>query len=66
VIQKGESMEVSEKPRRDFVKKLAYVAPIVLTLRAAPSTARAGSGAEPRLRTPQRKPAEPLPGNDRK
>lgn len=57
--------QVNEQSRRDFVKKLVYVTPIVLTLQAAPSTARAGSGAEPRLRTPHRKPAEPLPGNDR-
>jgi hypothetical protein len=33
--------------RREFVKKAVYVAPIVLTLKAAPAFARAGSGAPP-------------------
>jgi hypothetical protein len=33
--------------RRDFVKKAAYVAPVILTLQAAPSFARTGSGQEP-------------------
>ena len=52
-------MEVNEQ-RRDFVKKLAYVTPVVLTLLASPSSARAGSGQDG-LRTPQDKPAEPAP-----
>jgi hypothetical protein len=49
-------MEVNEQ-RRDFVKKLAYVTPAVLTLLASPSSARAGSG----LRSPDDKPSEPAP-----
>jgi len=30
--------------RREFVKKAAYIAPAIITLTAAPSFARAGSG----------------------
>jgi hypothetical protein len=51
-------MEVNEQ-RRDFVKKLAYVTPVVLTLLASPSSARAGSGEGDGLRTPNDKPAQP-------
>ena len=57
---KGEGMEAYEK-RRDFVKKLAYVTPAVLTLLASPSSARAGSGQDG-LRTPRDRPPEPAPG----
>ncbi|MDT8388497.1 MAG: hypothetical protein RQ736_13390 [Thiogranum sp.] len=32
-----------QKSRRDFIKKVAYIAPVVLTLAAAPSFARNGS-----------------------
>lgn len=32
-----------QKSRRDFIKKVAYTAPVVLTLAAAPSFARNGS-----------------------
>jgi hypothetical protein len=32
--------------RRQFVKKAAYVAPVILTLQAAPSYAKKGSGSE--------------------
>lgn len=44
--------------RREFVKKAAYVAPVILTLQAAPSYAKAGSQngkpskPEPRPRRP--------------
>jgi hypothetical protein len=41
--------------RRDFVKKAAYVAPVILSLSAVSSVAKAGS--EPR--DPQRKPPKP-------
>jgi hypothetical protein len=51
-------METNEQ-RREFVKKLAYVTPVVLTLLASPSSARAGSGGD--LRTPRDQPAEPAP-----
>jgi hypothetical protein len=37
--------------RRDFVKKLAYVAPLLLTLPANPAAARVGSGPPPRCET---------------
>jgi hypothetical protein len=48
-------VDKNEQSRRDFVKKVAYVTPAVLTLKATPSSARAGSGD---VRTPERKPAE--------
>ena len=35
-----------KETRRTFVKKIAYVAPLVLTLKAAPSFAKGGSGSE--------------------
>ena len=34
---------MSDSSRRDFVKKAMYVAPVVLTLAAAPEYAKAGS-----------------------
>ena len=40
--------ESVREPRRDFVKKLAYVAPLLLTLPANPAAARVGSGSPPR------------------
>jgi hypothetical protein len=36
-------MERTSETRRDFVKKAAYVAPAVLTLKAAPAYAKSGS-----------------------
>ncbi len=33
-----------QESRREFVKKLAYIAPVVVTLTALPSFASAGSG----------------------
>ena len=41
---KKEWIEMKKETRRDFVKKAAYVAPILMTLAANPSLARAGSG----------------------
>ena len=38
-------MEVRKESRRDVIKKMAYVAPIVLSLAATPAFARSGSGA---------------------
>ena len=37
-------MSKSNESRRTFVKRMAYVAPSVLTLAAAPEYAKAGSG----------------------
>lgn len=37
-------MEDRKESRREVVKKMAYVAPIVLSLAASPAVARAGSG----------------------
>ena len=36
-------MEQTTETRREFVKKAAYVAPAILTLKAAPSYAKSGS-----------------------
>lgn len=36
-------MSEQDNSRRDFLKKLGYTAPIVLTLKAAPSFAKPGS-----------------------
>ncbi len=37
-------MEKHDESRRRFAKKLAYIAPAILTLKARPSFAAAGSG----------------------
>jgi hypothetical protein len=42
--------------RREFVKKAAYIAPAILTLKAAPAFAKAGSVKPP---TPKPKPPKP-------
>ncbi len=65
-MAKGESVKSNEQSRREFIKKTAYVAPVILTLRATPASARAGSGVEPRpnARAPMRKPDEEV-GNSR-
>lgn len=36
-----------QSSRRDFVKKAAYIAPAILTLKAAPAFAKAGSKEKP-------------------
>jgi phosphodiesterase/alkaline phosphatase D-like protein len=36
--------------RREFVKKAAYAAPVILTLKAMPAFAASGSGGNPRSR----------------
>jgi hypothetical protein len=44
-------MDAKHASRREFVKKAAYVAPLVLTLKAAPAFAKQGSkkpGKDPR------------------
>lgn len=40
-------MEDRKESRREVMKKMAYVAPVVLSLAATPSIARAGSGEKP-------------------
>ncbi len=39
-----ENKKVTQESRREFVKKMAYIAPAVVTLTALPSFASAGSG----------------------
>lgn len=34
----------NEQGRREFIKKAAYAAPVILTLKAVPSFAQSGSG----------------------
>jgi len=51
------AMQQHQSGRREFVKKAAYAAPIILTLRVAPSYAKAGSEKEPK----EPKPREPKP-----
>jgi hypothetical protein len=47
-------MPESTQTRRSFVKRAAYVAPVILTLAAAPQFAKAGSGGK-RQKHPKRK-----------
>jgi len=42
-----EDQEERDQSRRDFVQKVAWVAPVVLSLAATASFARAASDAEP-------------------
>jgi hypothetical protein len=44
-VRKDVASEVQES-RRSLIKKVAYVAPVVLTLAASASFARAGSGGQ--------------------
>ena len=46
----GNSEEKKTYPRRDFVKKTVYVAPLIVTLAVTPSHAKSGSGGDPRPR----------------
>jgi len=39
------SSEQKTEARRDFIKKAAYVAPVIMTMNAMPSLAQAGSTA---------------------
>ena len=41
--EKEVSNEKSREARRDFLKKAAYVAPVVMTMKAVPSLAQTGS-----------------------
>ena len=40
---KNTSSEQKTEARRDFIKKAAYVAPVIMTMNAMPSLAQAGS-----------------------
>lgn len=42
---KNVSSEQKTEARRDFIKKAAYIAPVVMTMSAMPSLAQAGSDA---------------------
>ena len=48
-MSESEKLEGSQESRREFVKKLVYVPPIVLTLQAAPAYAKYGSEKLPLL-----------------
>lgn len=39
--------DTTTKNRRDFIKKAAYAAPVILTMAATPSFASTGSGGHP-------------------
>jgi len=41
--EKEVSNEKATEARRDFLKKAAYVAPVVMTMKAVPSLAQTGS-----------------------
>lgn len=43
----------STENRRQFVKKAAYVAPAILTLKAAPAFAKSGSGKPKKPKKPK-------------
>jgi hypothetical protein len=43
-MMEHQEREGREQSRRDFVEKMAWVAPIVVSLAATPSWARTGSG----------------------
>jgi len=45
--EKEVSNEKSREARRDFLKKAAYVAPVVMTMKAVPSLAATGSSVTP-------------------
>ena len=47
-----------QSSRREFVKKAAYVAPVIVTLAVAPSYAKAGSKVNPK---PPKRPVKPAP-----
>jgi len=48
---KSVSNEHKTEARRDFIKKAAYIAPVVMTMNAMPSLAQAGSVAAPAGKT---------------
>ena len=50
--------------RRDFVKKAAYVAPVIVTLAVAPSYAKAGSEKDPKGLKDPKGPKDPKESND--
>ena len=50
---------MSDSSRRDFVKKAMYVAPVVLTLAAAPAFAKTGSVKDPKPPKPPKDKRKP-------
>lgn len=52
-------MQKNGTGRREFVKKVAYVAPAILTLKAAPSFAKVGSAKPPKPPSPPKPPKKP-------
>lgn len=46
-------MTPPNETRRQFVRKAAYVAPVVLTLKAAPAFAKSGSGKPKKPKKPK-------------
>lgn len=50
-----DQQSMQHESRRDFVKKLAYVAPAIVTLAAAPMYAKAGSVKDPKIKDPKEK-----------
>ena len=47
------------KSRREFVKKAAYIAPAIATMKAAPAFAKAGSEKKPKPIKPPKPPKWP-------
>lgn len=49
----------TKKSRREFVKKAAYIAPAIATLKAAPSFAKVGSDKAPEQPNPYARQKQP-------
>ena len=54
-----------DQNKRDFVKKAAYAAPVIMTMAAAPSFAGTGSGFQQRPIRPQPQAIGPIRGQHR-
>jgi len=57
-VERDEAMPKNGTTRRDFVKKAVYIAPAIVTLKAAPSFAKTGSMKPPK---PPKDPKDPKP-----
>jgi len=64
VKKSNKSMNV-DKNKRDFVKKAAYAAPVIMTMAAAPSFASTGSGFQQPTPQAQAITAGPVRGQSR-
>jgi hypothetical protein len=53
------SKPIQQPSRREFVKRAAYVAPVILTLKAAPAVAKPGSDKPKPAPKPKPKPKPP-------